>query len=66
MMNYPPIDKLSEKCGDKYALAALTSKRAKELSQGQRPLVETKEGEKVIPIALDEIYQNKVFPEYDD
>lgn len=66
MMIYPPFDKLSEKCGDKYALAVLTSKRAKELSQGQKPLIPVEENEKIVSIASKEIYANKVFPIFSD
>ena len=61
MIQYP-IDKLEEKCGTRFALAVVASKRAKELMQGQRPLVEPAEGEKVISVAAKEIYNGKVYP----
>lgn len=65
-MIFPPIDVLEEKCENKFALAVLTYKRAKELMQNQRALVEVAPGEKVISVAAKEIYFNKVYPIFDE
>ncbi len=64
MMIYPPIDKLGDKVGNKYALSVLTSKRARQLEQGAAPLIseEKAKNEKSIGIAAIEIYEDKIKP----
>ncbi len=54
-----PIEELLKRCGSVYRLVILAAKRAKELSDGAPPLVET-ERRKVTSIALEEILQGKV------
>jgi len=60
MMIYPPIDKLANKCGNRYALSVITAKRARQIKQGATPLVKTSEDEKCISIAAHEIYEDKI------
>lgn len=63
MMIYPPITELVEKTGSRYTLVLEAAKRARQLSEGAAPLVESDSG-KEVTIATDEIYENKlhVFP----
>lgn len=58
-MSYVPIQDLLSKTGSIYKLVVLASKRALELSNGARKLVE-KDSEKICTIALEEIAQGKV------
>ncbi len=58
-MSYVPIQDLLSKTGSIYKLVVLASKRALELNNGARKLVE-EDGEKVSTIALEEIAQGKV------
>lgn len=57
MMCYPSIDSLVKKVDSKYTLAAL---RARELTDGQTPLIDHAEGKKPATIALEEIYEGKI------
>ena len=54
-----PIEALLKRCGSIYRLVILAAKRAKELSEGSPPLVETRH-RKATSVALDEILQGKV------
>ncbi len=54
-----PIEDLLKRCGSVYKLVILAAKRAKEVSEGSPPLVETSQ-KKVTSIALEEILQGKV------
>lgn len=49
MMCYPSIDSLVKKVDSKYTLVTLAALRARELTDGQTPL-----------IALEEIYEGKI------
>ena len=44
----------------RYSIVMATSKRARQLSAGELPLVETKEGEKPLSIAIDELNRGKL------
>ena len=44
----------------RYSIVMATSKRARQLIAGERPLVETKEGEKPLSIAIDELNRGKL------
>lgn len=59
------IEELLKRCSSVYRLVILASKRAKELSDGAPPLVETSQ-RKVTSIALDEILQGKVLYKVED
>ncbi len=62
MMIEPPIDGLAAKTnGNKYVLAILASKRAKEIETTRRAELATAD-KKAISIALDEIYEGKIEP----
>ena len=53
------IEELLKRCGSVYRLVLLAAKRAKEISDGAPPLVETSQ-RKITSIALEEILQGKV------
>ena len=55
MMIDPPINKLLEKVDCRYTLAVEAAKRARELIDGDRPLVDTKDTVKPLTIAIEEI-----------
>lgn len=44
----------------RYSIVMATAKRARELIDGSIPLVDTKEGEKPLSIAIDELNQAKI------
>ncbi|MBI3321047.1 MAG: DNA-directed RNA polymerase subunit omega [Candidatus Omnitrophica bacterium] len=54
-----PIEELLKRCGSVYRLVILAAKRAKELSEGSPPLVESPH-RKATSVALEEILQGKV------
>ena len=54
-----PIEDLLKQCGSVYRLVILAAKRAKEITEGAPPLVETPH-RKVTSVALEEILQGKV------
>ena len=54
-----PIEELLKRCGSVYKLVILAAKRAKEISEGSRPLVESRE-KKVTSLALEEILHGRV------
>ena len=54
-----PIEELLKRCESVYKLVILAAKRAKEISEGSPPLVETRE-KKVTSLALEEILQGRV------
>ncbi len=56
----PSIDDLLEIVDSKYTLVTLASKRARELTEGAEPLIET-DNQKAATIALEEIYQGKIY-----
>lgn len=55
-MIYPSLDMLMDKVDSKYTLVAVAAKRARELVDGDAPLVESKSN-KPVTIALEEIAQ---------
>lgn len=55
----PSIGKLLEKADNRYSLVVITSKRARQLIQGSKPLIETKY-KKPVAIAINEIDQGKI------
>ena len=44
----------------RYSIVLATSKRARQLIDGSTPLVRTKEGEKPLPVAIDELNSGKL------
>lgn len=55
----PPLEVLLGKVGDKYTLAVLAAKRAREIIQGSEKLIDCKSS-KPVSIALEEIAQGKL------
>ncbi len=58
-MIYPSIDRLITKVDSKYTLVIAAAKRARQLNEHSRPLIES-ELTKSVSIALEEIVQDKV------
>ncbi len=59
------IEELLKRCGSVYKLVILAAKRAKELTDGAPPLVESAH-RKVTSIALEEILQGRVLYKADE
>lgn len=59
MMIYPPIVELVKKAGSRYTLVIETARRARQISQGATPLIQTK-STKEVTIAANEIYEGKI------
>ena len=59
MMVKPSVNELLEKAENRYALVIATSKRARQLSIGEKPLTDKKE-ESMVTLAADEIAEGKV------
>ena len=59
MLVKPPIDELTEKVDSKYTLVTLEAKRARELTEGDEPLVKA-DTNKAVSVALEEIYNDKI------
>lgn len=55
----PSIVDLKERVGDKYSLVVITSKRARQLIQGEKPLVNV-DSNKFLTIAINEVDQGKI------
>ena len=49
----------------RYSIVMATAKRAREIIDGVEPLVDTKDGEKPLSIAIDELNQAKIKVEAD-
>ena len=65
MLIDPPIDKLVEKVGCKYALVRLVSERARFLEDKKAELLEEK-SENAITFAAREVYDGKIVACYDN
>ena len=50
----------------RYSIVMATAKRAREIIDGAEPLVDTKDGEKPLSIAIDELNQAKIKLEAED
>ena len=64
MMVKPTVNELLEKIDDRYKLVVVTSKRARQLSEGALPLTD-KEEESMVTLAAQEIAEGKVVIEVD-
>lgn len=58
-MYTPSIKELSDVSDSRYTLVMLTSKRARELVEGAKPLIDTK-SIKPVSIAIEEIVKGKI------
>ncbi len=59
MLIKPTLESLMEKVDSKYTLVTLAAKRARELTDGDEPLVDV-DTTKVVSIAMEEIDQGKI------
>lgn len=60
MMLEPSIDKLQERIKSKYQLVILSSRRARQLADGEEPLIEGPKSHKLVGVALEEIAEGKL------
>ena len=58
-MIYPSINEISEKVDSRYTLVVQVAKRARQLVDGQKPLV-TVDSDKPVTVAIHEVNQRKV------
>ena len=58
-------DELAKKCGGPFRLTALVQRRAKELIEGARPLVEA-QNKNIVEIAIQEIAEDKIDIDYEN
>ncbi|WP_069650206.1 DNA-directed RNA polymerase subunit omega [Caloranaerobacter ferrireducens] len=58
-MLYPSVNDLLKKVDSRYTLVMMISKRARQIVDGDEPLVNT-DSNKPVTIAVHEIYQDKV------
>ncbi len=65
MMIDPPIDKLVEKVGCKYAAVAVITKRSRYLLDKKSEMLEST-GQRAISVAAKEVYDGKVEARYED
>lgn len=65
MMIEPPIDKMIEKVGCKYALVCLVTKRARQLLDKDGDSLNNS-GERAIALAAREVYAGKVTAHYEE
>lgn len=59
MLIKPTLESLMTKVDSKYTLVTLAAKRARELTDGEEPLVDV-ESTKVVSIAMEEIDQSQI------
>lgn len=59
MMVQPSVTDLLKKVNNRYELVVITAKRARQLSKGEKPLIDKKE-ESNVTLAADEISEGKV------
>lgn len=64
-MIYPSADKIDKEIDSKYALVVLAAKRAKQLKEGARPLIETR-STNPLTIALEEIATGSLKYQFDE
>ena len=62
MLIKPTLESLMKKVDSKYTLVTLAAKRARELTDGDEPLVDV-ETTRVVSIAMEEIEQGKITSE---
>lgn len=57
----PSIDSLQEKINSKYTLVTVSARRARDLQNESKPLVENPKSLTYVGIALEEIYNDKLY-----
>lgn len=60
MMLEPSIDQLQEKINSKYVLVTLSARRARQLAENEKSLVENPKSHKFVGVALEEIAAEKL------
>ena len=63
-MIYPEADQIDKHVESKYALVILAAKRAKQLKEGDRPLIGT-DSANPLTVALEEIAKGQIRPQFD-
>ncbi|MGI6669111.1 MAG: DNA-directed RNA polymerase subunit omega [Acetivibrionales bacterium] len=58
-MIYPPLSSLLSKVDSRYTLVVATAKRARQLTDGAKELVEC-DSDKPVTVALNEVNENKI------
>ena len=66
MMLRPAVSQILKNNESYYSLVIAVAKRAREIIDGAEPLVDTKDGEKPLSIAIDELNQAKIKVEAED
>lgn len=61
MMLEPSIDQLQEKIKSKYQLVTLSARRARQLAEDVKPLIEEPKSHTYVGVALEEIADGKLF-----
>ena len=61
----PSIDSLQEKINSKYTLVTISARRARELQDGDKPLIEEPKSKTFVGIALEEIAEGKLYMKED-
>lgn len=56
----PSVDELQEKINSKYTLVTLSARRARQLQDEEKPLIEEPKSKKIVGIALEEIIAEKL------
>lgn len=59
-MRYPPIDELVAQAGSKYRLTMIAARRARQLLEEKRPLIEAPRSSRDVGIALEEFYAGRL------
>ncbi|WP_083270944.1 DNA-directed RNA polymerase subunit omega [Bacillus marinisedimentorum] len=59
-MLYPSIDTLMEKIDSKYTLVTLAAKRARQIQEDRRTLIDSPSSNKYVGMALEEIQDGKL------
>lgn len=62
----PSIDSLQEKIDSKYSLVTISARRARQLQDGEKPLVEEPNSYTYVGVALEEIYADKIVVKADE
>lgn len=55
----PPINELIDQAGSRYSLVIAVSKRARQIIEGDLPMIDT-DSKKAVTIATNEFYQDKI------
>lgn len=57
----PSIDSLQEKIQSKYTLVTIAARRARELQDGMKPLIEEPKSKTYVGVALEEVVAGKLY-----